>query len=605
MSSTACRLDTRFRSFTGGLLRRRCARCELIVLALISVALLIAVHYFNLDSVLDRWSEGHHWLGVGLNEVIFALGILSIGLAIFSLRRWRELADEMAARREAEDSRIRLAAIVEFSNDAIVGKDLNGIITSWNAAAERLYGYPAAEAIGRPVDLIIPTDRSHEWRDILDRTRRGEHISHFETERVGKGGRKLNVSLSVSPIKGSSGDIVGAAVIARDISERLRLQQQLLQSRKVEAIGRLAGGVAHDFNNILTTIIGYCDLTREELGDGHSARTNIDEISGAAERAASLTRQLLAFSRKQTMQPKVLDLNAVLENLDKLLRRLIGEDIELVTKLAPDLGRVKADPGQIEQVIMNLAVNAREAMPNGGQLLLETAAVTLDRESAHLPEDVQPGEYVMIAVTDTGVGMTEEVKTRVFEPFFTTKPQGQGTGLGLSMCYGIIKQSGGHISVYSELNHGTTFKIFLARVAESAAQNSAALPAVPVKRGTETILLVEDDPAVRTLNARLLRANGYTVVEANNGRDALRVAEQQPSGGIDLLLTDVIMPEMGGKELAQRFQTVYPKMKVLFCSGYTQEAIDRGGVLDPETAFLQKPFTPTTLTWKIREVLGT
>ncbi|HVM59963.1 MAG TPA: PAS domain S-box protein [Verrucomicrobiae bacterium] len=605
MSPSPCSVDPLVRSFVASIFRRRCARCELIILVASSLALLFAVHYFDLDRALDRWSDKHHWLGVGLNEIIFVSGIMCVGSAIFSLRRWHELAVEMAARRQAEDSRNQLAAIVEFSNDAIIGKDLNGIITSWNAAAENLYDYSAAEAIGRSVELIIPTDRSHEWQEILEKIREGEHISHFETERVGKNGQRINVSLSVSPIKSVTGDVVGAAVIARDISERQRLQQQLLQSRKVEAIGRLAGGVAHDFNNILTTIIGYCDLTREELGADHSARVNIEEIAGAAERAASLTRQLLAFSRKQTLQPKILDLNAVIENLDKMLRRVIGEDVELITKLTPNLGRVKADPGQIEQVIMNLAVNARDAMPNGGRLLLETASVTLDAASAHLPEDVRPGNYVMIAVTDTGTGMTDEVKARVFEPFFTTKPRGQGTGLGLPTCYGIIKQSGGHISVYSEFTHGTTFKIFLPRIADPTAPCSPAPPSVTQRRGTETILLVEDDSAVRTLNARLLRSAGYTVVEADNGRTALRLTDERKGDGIDLLLTDVIMPEMGGKELAQRLQAAYPKMKVMFCSGYTQEAIDRGGVLNPHTAFLQKPFTPALLTQKIREVLDT
>ncbi|HTS19712.1 MAG TPA: PAS domain S-box protein [Verrucomicrobiae bacterium] len=510
---------------------------------------------------------------------------------------------DVTERRRIEDVLLQLAAIVESSEDAIFGTDLRGSITTWNAGAERLFGYSAREATGRSVEMIIPPERARERREVLGMIAHAERISQFETVCLMKKGNHVDVSISVSPIKDASGQIVGASTIARDISERNRLQQQLQQAQKVEAIGRLAGGVAHDFNNILTTIIGYCDLLREELGVQDNARANVEEISAAAERAASLTRQLLAFSRKQTLQPKVLDLNAVIGNLDKMLRRLIGEDVDLITKLAPDLGRVKADPGQIEQVLMNLAVNARDAMPDGGKLLIETANATLDSETACLPQDVTSGDYVMIAVTDTGTGMTEEVKAHLFEPFFTTKPQGHGTGLGLSTCYGIVKQSGGHIHVYSEVGHGTTFKVCLPRISEGALMDTPGAPMVVHKDGSETILLVEDDLSVRGLSARLLRSKGYNVVEASNGQEALRVAQERNPGEISLLLTDVIMPEMGGRELADQFRATHPNTKILFCSGYTQEAIDRGGELEPGTAFLQKPFTPSALNQKIREVL--
>ncbi|HVM59964.1 MAG TPA: PAS domain S-box protein [Verrucomicrobiae bacterium] len=510
---------------------------------------------------------------------------------------------DITERKGAEGVRLELAAIIESSEDAIFATNLDGTITTWNAAAERLFGYSATEATGQPVQMIIPPERAHEKQEIFGRIASGRRVSQLEMVCLTKKGHHTDISISVSPIRDASGNIVGASTIARDISERKRLQQQLQQSQKVEAIGRLAGGVAHDFNNILTTIIGYCDLTREEVDVRGNARTNIEEIAAAAERAASLTRQLLAFSRKQTLQPKVLDLNAVVGNLDKMLRRLIGEDVDLITKLTTDLGRVRADPGQIEQVIMNLAVNARDAMPDGGKLLIETANIKLDSETMLLPQDVPTGAYVMIAVTDTGTGMTEEVKAHLFEPFFTTKPQGHGTGLGLSTCYGIVKQSGGHIHVYSEVGRGTTFKVYLPRILEGAPMDMPESAAVAHPKGTETILLVEDDQSVRGLSARLLRSKGYNVVEASNGQEALYVAKQRAPGEIALLLTDVIMPEMGGRELADQFRAVHPNAKVLFCSGYTQEAIDRGGELEPGTAFLQKPYTPSVLGQKIREVL--
>jgi signal transduction histidine kinase/DNA-binding response OmpR family regulator len=390
--------------------------------------------------------------------------------------------------------------------------------------------------------------------------------------------------------------------LRQELAERQRLEEQLLQSRKMEAIGQLAGGVAHDFNNILTAITGYSELLLGDLSSYDSRHADVQEIKKAADRAAALTRQLLAFSRRQVLQPTVLNLNVVISNMEKMLRRLIREDIELVIALDPELGRVKADMGQIEQVIMNLAVNARDAMPQGGKLTIETANVVLDEEYAQQHVDVQPGPYVMLAVSDTGVGMDEETRSHLFEPFFTTKEVGEGTGLGLATVYGIVKQSGGHIWVYSEPKPGTTFKVYLPRVEEAVESGKQVQSPAESPRGSETVLLVEDADMVRDLAYRVLLQNGYTVLEARDGREALQVCEEH-EGPIHLLMTDEVMPQMSGRELADRLMPLRPEMRMLYMSGYTDDGIIRHGVLEPGVAFLQKPFTPDALTSKVREVL--
>jgi len=391
---------------------------------------------------------------------------------------------------------------------------------------------------------------------------------------------------------------------AQDKAERKQLEQQLRQAQKMEAIGQLTGGIAHDFNNMLTVIIGYSELMLRSLGADDPMRDEVNEIREAGERAAALTRQLLAFSRKQVLQPKVLDFNAVLTNMDRMLQRLIGEDIALVAVPAPGIWRVYADPSQIEQVMMNLAVNARDAMPQGGKLTIETANVELDDAYARDHASVRPGSYVMLAVSDTGCGMNRETQARIFEPFFTTKEPGKGTGLGLSTVYGIVKQSGGSIWVYSEPGRGTTFKIYLPRGEAVAEAVEPSREAARTVRGSETILLVEDDNAVRALVRSTLQAHGYTVQEAPHGKHAIQVCEQH-AAPIHLLVTDVVMPEMGGREVAERLKPSRPNMKVLFMSGYTDKAIVHHGELDPGTAFLQKPFTPDALARKVREVLDT
>jgi two-component system, cell cycle sensor histidine kinase and response regulator CckA len=392
-------------------------------------------------------------------------------------------------------------------------------------------------------------------------------------------------------------------VLVNDITERKQLEEQLRQSQKMEAVGQLAGGIAHDFNNLLTVINGYSDLTLKRLPAEDPLRLNLEEIRKAGERAASLTRQLLAFSRKQVLQPKVLDLNVVVRETEKLLRRLIGEDIELRAALEPRLGSVKADPGQIEQVLMNLAVNARDAMPRGGKLTIGTENAYLDEGYVAHHIAVAPGRYVMLSVSDTGTGMDEQTQARIFEPFFTTKEAGKGTGLGLSTVYGIVKQSGGHLWVYSEVGRGTTFKVYLPRVDEGAREYGQAPGPVEGLQGTETILLAEDDELVRNMTRIILSDYGYRVLAASNGEAAISICERA-EGPIHLLLTDVVMPGMSGRELADRIALLRPGVKVLFMSGYTEDAIVHHGVLDEGVNFLQKPFTPDDLARRVKEVLG-
>jgi CheY-like chemotaxis protein len=381
------------------------------------------------------------------------------------------------------------------------------------------------------------------------------------------------------------------------------LEEQLLLSQKMEALGRLAGGVAHDFNNLLTIILGYAQLVEDRLGQENPLRSSVEEIKKAGERAASLTRQLLAFGRRQVLMPQVLDLNAVVSNIDKMLRRLIGEDIELVTVPAEDLGRVKADPGHIDQIIMNLAVNARDAMPRGGKLTIETRNVEFDASYAQNHAGTTLGPYIMLAVSDTGVGMDSETQARIFEPFFTTKEKGKGTGLGLATVYGIVKQSGGYIWVYSEPGRGTTFKIYFPRIADEV--HKAVPPAqtrIARSAAVETILVVEDEDGVRSMVQKVLESCGYRVLVARSGEDALGVLKHQP-GRVDLLVTDMVMPGMDGKTLADHLSVFYRSLKVLFMSGYTENTAILHEGLDSSAAFLQKPFSPEVLAAKVRAVL--
>ena len=471
-----------------------------------------------------------------------------------------------------------------------------------NPAMVSMLGYSSAEEV-----LALKISRDIYW-DPDERIRLlGEHgerdrIDSVQVRWKKKDGNPLTVRLSGRTVRDQRGRIVAFEMIAEDITERAALELQLLQSQKMEAVGRLAGGVAHDFNNLLTVIKGYGELMLEELKSNDPMRAEVEEIQKAADRAASLTRQLLAFSRRQVLAPKVIDLNSVVANMDKLLRRLLGEDVEFHTVLDPDLGRVKADPGQVEQVIMNLAVNARDAMPSGGKLTIETMNLDLDSFYAREHVTVAAGPYAMIAVSDTGIGMDAETQSHIFEPFFTTKEQGKGTGLGLSTVYGIVKQSGGYIWVYSEPGRGTTFKVYLPRVGGDAENVEGGAAGHETHRGSETVLLVEDEDGVRALIRQVLVRNGYKVLEARHGEEAALLADGH-KGPVHLLLTDVVLAKMSGRELAQRLAPSRPRMQVIFMSGYTDEAIIHHGMLTPGTKFLQKPFTTDTLMHTVREVL--
>src|SRR5579875_148771 len=512
------------------------------------------------------------------------------------------LRDRSADLDFADEQRLQLAAIVESSEDAIIGCSLAGHVTIWNRGAERLFGYSAEEVIGE----ITSTNPRLHWPEelkALKRVRKGESVPPFETVRRRKDGTEVHVSVSISPIRERDGRIVGASLICRDVSERKRLERQVVQSQKMEAIGQLAGGVAHDFNNLLTIINGYSELLLNRLPAGDPMRQLLSEINRAGERAGTLTRQLLAFSRQQVLEPRVLDLNAVVSDTEKMLRRLIGEDVILTYVPSPTAQPVKIDPGQMEQILMNLAVNARDAMPQGGRITIETRSVTLDEQYVQSHPDVRPGQHALLAVSDTGFGMDDATKARIFEPFFTTKGPGKGTGLGLATVYGIVKQSGGYIWVYSEVGHGTTFKIYLPLVAEEVERPSPDQDKKITAAGSETVLLVEDEQNVRELVADYLRGAGYQVLEAEDGDHALKAASAH-KGPIHILVTDVVMPHMSGPELAAKLTDARPAMKVLFISGYTDDTVFRHGVLEGGVAYLQKPFNLKAVSQKIREVLS-
>jgi PAS domain S-box-containing protein len=518
-----------------------------------------------------------------------------------------ERAREAARRAEAESREQAdvLRAVIDESPLVKVVLDLDRRITRWNPTAERVFGWSAEEVLGRSYDIVIPEERREEHAKLRADALDGRRVFEVETQRRRKDGSLVDVSTSVAVLHAPDGSVRGFAVVMADITERLRLETRLRQTEKMEAVGQLAGGVAHDFNNLLTVITSYSGLLLGELPPDNPMRADIQQIEGAAKRAATLTRQLLAFSRQQVLRPQPLTLNAVVSGIEKLLRRLVREDIEMVTDLDPAAVLVEADPGQLEQVIINLVVNARDAMPGGGTLTIRTSNVELDDSyvGRHTEVAVVPGHYAMLSISDTGIGMTREVQRRIFEPFFTTKGAGTGTGLGLATVYGIVKQSGGYIWVYSEMGNGTVFKVFLPHAGEGEELSIQAKRRTPtVLTGNESVLLVEDDSALRYVACRSLRTYGYHVLEAHNGREALELCERH-EGPIDIVVTDLVMPEMSGGELASHIAAHRPSIKVLLMSGYAGDEVARRNIARSGAAFIEKPFTGDALAARVREVL--
>jgi PAS domain S-box-containing protein len=492
-------------------------------------------------------------------------------------------------------------AVIQSSPLAIWALDGEGNVRFWNPAAERIFGWTEAEVIHRPLP-IIPEDQKEEYQRWLQGLRGGEPLAGVEQTRLRKDGSRIDVNVWTAPLRDASGKISGTITIQSDITKRKLLEEQFRQSQKLEAVGRLAGGVAHDFNNLLTVIMGYVEMLILDAHDQPGLVSYAEEVQYAASRASALTAQLLAFSRRQISQPRVLDLNDVVTHSMKLLRRVIGEDIEIATHLDPQLGRVKADPIHIDQVIMNLVVNARDAMRDGGKITIETANVMLDEQYAGRHIGVKPGPYAMLAISDTGSGMSDETKSRLFEPFFTTKEAGKGTGLGLSIVYGIVKQNGGEIMAYSELGKGTTFKIYLP-MAHAPVELAAAEQRAEQMRGSETVLVCEDEAGIRKMVIAMLTKQGYRVLEADKPQDAVQVL-QDYRGPIHLLLTDIVMPRINGFELAKTAQDMRSGIRVLYMSGYTDNQVNASWAVEPDTPFLQKPFSASALAHKVREALA-
>jgi PAS domain S-box-containing protein len=548
-------------------------------------------------------------------DVIGSLGLDAVQPRAFSADEvnlaW-SVADQAAgalARARLAQTQRRLTTAIEQAAESVVIADVQGDILYVNPAFEQITGYRRAEVVGPP--LHLPPARGEEegggqhepafYQDLWNTISAGQTWQGRLVNRR-KDGTLYTEETTISPVRDEAGAITHYVALKRDVTRELQLEEQYRQAQKMEAIGQLTAGIAHDFNNLLTAINGFAELLQSKLPATEPAQDMVGKILDAGRRAANLVRQLMAFSRKQIVEPQVLNLNEVLAETEKLLQRIIGEHIRLHTVFAPDLWPVKIDPAQIEQAVLNLAVNARDAMPGGGELTVETANISLDQAYAAGHLETQPGEYTLLAVSDTGVGMSPEVQARIFEPFFTTKERGKGTGLGLASVYGIVKQAGGHIRVYSEEGVGTTFKIYLPRIRQAAQPLRPAEPSYRMPAGDETILLVEDDEGVRLLARHVLGRLGYTLLEAQDGQAALQIASSHP-GPIHLLLTDVVMPGMSGKAAAQQLSAGRPSLKILYMSGYTDEAIAHHGVLDPGVAFLQKPFGAMGLAHKVRAVL--
>lgn len=548
--------------------------------------------------------QGNEELGRRINERTAQLEATNHALE-------REIAERKQTEQKFRESEELYRLLVEGIRDyAIFMLDTEGRVASWNQGAERIKGYRAEEIVGQHFSRFYTAEDMESGKPQME-LRVASEDGRYEEEgwRVRKDGTRFFANVLITALRDDAGQLHGFTKVTRDITERkqteeaLRLaEEQLRQSQKLEAIGQLAGGIAHDFNNLLTAILGQSDLILRRLEGDSPLRQKIEGIKKAGNRAALLTYQLLAFSRKQILQPEVLDLNAIISEMGKILQRLIEENIDINLMLDPLLGRVKADPGQISQIIINLIVNARDAMPRGGRITVETQNVYLNEEYASSHTSVRPGYYILLAISDTGMGIDAETQKHIFEPFFTTKGDGKGTGLGLSTVYGIVKQSGGNIWVYSEVGRGTTFKIYLPRVEGAVETAEAVVASDDLPRGAETILLVEDEEGVRELAREILESSGYKVLEAANGAEAVTICDDDDCS-IDLLITDVVMPHMDGRQVAERLTAIRPQLRVLFMSGYTENAIVHHGVLDKGANFIAKPFSAEDLARKVRELL--
>ena len=506
--------------------------------------------------------------------------------------------------RAVQKSEQMVLALLESAAQAIISIDRAGRIVLCNRRAEEMFGYTRDELLGARLEILLPESRrpahGRQRDDYFSRPRARPMGIGLDLAGRRKDGTEFPVEVSLSNIETDEG--VFAIAFVSDISQRKTLEEQLLQAQKMEAVGRLAGGVAHDFNNMLTVITGYNRMILDELSPMDPLRGYAEEVLKAADRAGAITNQLLAFSRRQIIQPRVISVNAVVSQTEKMLRRLLGEDIQLVFDLPAGIGNIKADPNQIAQAIVNLAVNARDAMPTGGRISVETANVDLDENYARTHMGVKPGPFVMIAMSDTGHGMDAATRQRIFEPFFTTKVQGKGTGLGLATVYGMIKQAGGDIWVYSEVGRGTTFKLYFPRVDEKVMDQTGSEP-LPHAASGETVLVVEDEAAVRELTVKMMKQLGYSVLSAASGSEAVEISRAHP-GTIALLLTDVVMPHMSGRQVADQLLASRPDLKVLYLSGYTENTVIHHGVLDNGVDFLPKPFSRETLGQKVRQILG-
>ncbi len=568
-------------------------------------------HYNSTGKAKIIGTPGREVSGKRKDGSIFPMDLAVSEFRLEDGRHFSGIIRDITQRKKEEIAKGLLSAIVESSAEAIISKNQDGIILTWNGAAEKLFGYTAEEAIGQHINLIIPPNLQEEEKSILAEIKTGKSVRHFETLRVGKTGHLLEVAVTISPVKDSAGKIIGVSKVVRDISERKeaeKAREQLLHAQKMESLGQLTGGIAHDFNNMLAVILGNLDFMQEKVAPGDPLQKYISPSIEAALQGAELTQRLLAFGRKQTLQPKILSLNELLEHFSTLLGRTLGERIEIIMSLAPDLWKINADPGQLENVLLNLSINARDAMPRGGKIIYETENVYLDTEYAENNPEVISGDYVMVAISDTGEGMAEEVIRKAFEPFFTTKDVGKGSGLGLSMVYGFVKQSAGHIKIYSEVNQGTSIKIYLPKVEGTASVlnretiHDADDPEVSIKKN-KLVLIVEDNDNVLKLTSAMVESLGYDVIVAITGEVAMDILASRDD--INLLLSDVMLPgAINGPILAKLAMKLRPGIKVLFNSGYAEHAIFQSGLLDEGVPLITKPFRKQQLAAKITEVLG-